>query len=89
MTIAAVNAAQAEALVTRAPSLGYMRARVLPDGSVAALADLMFTRAIVLGVTEHSWGRRFCFNDRALAERRFDELETEDDEPAGYVARRG
>lgn len=67
----------------------YMRVRILPDGSVAALDDLLYTRAIYLGVTRESWARRFCFEDRALASQRFVELESEDDEPHGYVARRG
>ena len=62
--------------------------RVLPDGSVAALCDLLFTRAICLGVTREKWSMRFCFEDRTLADKRFAELQSEDDEPAGYVARR-
>jgi hypothetical protein len=67
---------------------GYRAARVLPDGSIAALLDLAFTRAICLGVTRWGWENRFCFEDRALADRRFAALESEDDEPAGYTERR-
>lgn len=68
---------------------GYRAARVLPDGSVAALRDLLYTRAIMLGCNRDSYELRFCFEDRALADKRFAELHSEDDEPEGYVARRG
>lgn len=84
-----VNLASAQALVAQAPELGYLRARILPDGSVAALQDLMFTRAICLGLHEYGWVRRFCFADPELADRRIEELHSEDDEPQGYIARRG
>lgn len=62
--------------------------RVLADGTVACKLDLIFTRAIILGVTEWSYARRFCFDDRELADQRFDELATKDDEPSGYIALR-
>jgi hypothetical protein len=67
---------------------GYLKVRVLPDGSIAALGDLLFTRAIYLGCDRDGWARRFCFEDRKLAVTRFNELQTEDDEPVGYTARR-
>lgn len=66
----------------------YLDVRVLPDGSVASLVDLLYTRAIHLGCTLTGWGARFCFADRDLATKRFNELKSEDDEPAGYTARR-
>lgn len=66
----------------------YLAVRVLPDGSVAALMELMYTRSILLGVSLWSWERRFCFADRSLANRRFYALQSEDDEPEGWVARR-
>lgn len=66
----------------------YQRVRVLPDGSIACLGRLMYTTAIFLGVDRYGWSRRFCFKDHGLAARRFEELEGEDSEPAGYIARR-
>lgn len=69
-------------------SSGYLRARVLPDGSVAGVLDLLTTRAVVLGCNEDGWSNRFCFADRALADQRFDELQSEDDVPEGFIARR-
>jgi len=62
--------------------------RVLPDGSFAALYDLLYTRAILLGCDRYGYARRFCFEDRALASRRFEELHSEDDEPQGYTDKR-
>jgi hypothetical protein len=67
----------------------YLGAKVLADGSVAVLHDLIFTRSIMLGVTRDSWRSRFCFEDRQLATQRFADLQGEDDVPAGYTAVRG
>lgn len=67
----------------------YTEVRVLPDGSIAAIGDLLFTRAIHLGCHWDGWTRRFCFEDRALATQRFHELTSEDDTPEGFTARRG
>lgn len=86
---AEVNAANAWELAAMLPLQGYMAARVLPDGSVAALLQLVYTRAICLGCIREGWATRFCFEDQKLADRRFAALASEDDEPAGYVARRG
>ena len=68
---------------------GYIDVKVLPDGSIAALGDLLFTRAVHLGCHDFGWTSRFCFEDRALADKRYAELQSEDDEPAGFTARRG
>ena len=62
--------------------------RVLPDGSIATLIRLITTVAICLGVTREGWSRRFCYSDPILAIKVFYSLETEDDEPEGWVARR-
>lgn len=67
---------------------GYKAARVLPDGSVAAILDLMFTRAIVLDCTATGYGNRFCFENKALADQRFLELRSDEDVPEGFIARR-
>lgn len=78
-----------EDLAQRLTAMGYRRARVLPDGTVAAVLELLFTRSICLGCHEYGYTTRFCFEDRSLADRRFDELQSEDDVPAGHIARRG
>jgi hypothetical protein len=66
----------------------YLAVRLLPDGSIACLGDLLYTRAIILGADRYTWSHRFCFADRLLANKRFLELQSEDDVPAGYTARR-
>ena len=66
----------------------YRDVRVLPDGTVAALVDLITTRSIMLDCDEFSFKRRFCFSSRALADQRFAELQSAQDIPQGYVARR-
>jgi hypothetical protein len=67
---------------------GFREVRVLSDGSIAALGDLLYTRAIHLGCDLWGWSRRFCFSDRARADSEFAKLQTEDDTPEGWVARR-
>jgi hypothetical protein len=66
----------------------YSAIRMLPDGSIATLLKLITTWAICLGINEFGYERRFCFKNKALALQRFAELQSEDDEPAGYVAKR-
>ena len=66
----------------------YDAVRVLPDGSIAALGRLMFTHAVHLGCDPCGWARRFCFEDPAKAREQFEQLQTEDDELVGWVARR-
>lgn len=57
---------------------GYLRYRVLKDGSLAILCRLAFTKAIMVGVEEvNPYKRRFCFEDFELAENQFDILEDE------------
>lgn len=68
----------------------YIEVKYLPDGSIAVLTDLVFTRAICLGVTEScSYTTRFCYRDRDKASLLFETLQSEDDELEGYTARRG
>ncbi len=67
----------------------YLDVRVLPDGSVAALHELIYTRAILLSCTRYGFGHRWCYADREEASRVFARLESEDDELTGWIARRG
>ena len=87
MNMALTGDSEAEAIAA-AVQHDYLSTRVLQDGSVACLGDLIFTRAIILGVSRCGYSRRFCFEDRVLASKRFAELSSEDDVPDGYVARR-
>ena len=74
--------------VERLGAGSYKKVRVLPDGSVAATVDLMFTRAIILDCDLSGYGNRFCFDNKALADQRFSELQGADDVPAGFIAQR-
>lgn len=66
----------------------YLAVRILSDGSVAALGDLIFTRAIMLDCDECGYAHRYCFEDRVLAVVRFYELKSAEDVPAGHKAMR-
>jgi hypothetical protein len=66
----------------------YREVKLLPDGCIVGIGDLMFTRAIYMNLNRYGWGRRFCFEDRALADEEFAKLHSEDTEPVGWVARR-
>lgn len=83
-----VEAIAAQALADELRSQ-YLAVRVLSDLSVAVLVDLIYTRAIGLGCNYMGIERRFCFADKKLADKRFAELQSEDDVPSGHIARRG
>lgn len=68
---------------------GYKNLRVLADGCIVGTLELMFTRAIFINLNRWSYEKRFCFEDRELALTELAKLQSEDDEPTGYVARRG
>lgn len=79
-----------EALRSRIQQLGnYTVVDFLRDGTIIGLGELMFTRAIYIDLDLNGWGKRFCFEDRALAVEEYMKLKTGDDEPTGWVARRG
>jgi hypothetical protein len=67
----------------------YFAVRELPDGTVAALMRLMFTTAICTGLDYHGYAYRWCFEDHVLALNELNRLQAMDDEPVGFVARRG
>lgn len=66
----------------------YREVRTLEDGTIVGIGDLMFTRAIYMDMSPSGFGRRFCFEDKALADKQFKQLNNEDQEPVGWIARR-
>jgi hypothetical protein len=66
----------------------YQNIRVLDDGTIIATGELLFTRAIYIGLDRWGFEKRFCFEDRNLAIKEFLKLQTGDDEPTGWIARR-
>lgn len=73
--------------IVRASS-AYLDVKTLSDGSIAALGDLMFTRAIFLGCDAFGWSRRYCFEDRERANHEYELLTSQEDVPTGWIARR-
>lgn len=67
----------------------YPLVKRLDDGSFAAVCPLLYTVSILLGCNRTGYGRRFCFEGWEKALEQFGKLKTEDDEPAGFIARRG
>lgn len=79
-----------EALRSRIQRLGnYLVVDFLRDGTIIGLGELMFTRAIYIDLDLNGWGKRFCFDNRDLAVQEYMKLQTGDDEPTGWIARRG
>jgi hypothetical protein len=79
-----------ETLRQRIKQLGnYLVVDFLRDGTIIGMGDLMFTRAIYMDMDLNGWGKRFCFEDKDRAVEEYTKLKTGDDEPTGYVARRG
>jgi hypothetical protein len=80
-----------EKLIERIKTLGggaYREVRALADGTIVGIGELMFTRAIYMDMHAWGWGRRFCFEDKALADKEYARLSDGDQEPSGWIARR-
>lgn len=78
-----------EELVTEVQRLGeYIDTKMLEDGTVVAIGNLLFTRAIYMDCDLYGWGRRFCFEDKARADREYAKLTSGEVEPTGWIARR-
>jgi hypothetical protein len=67
----------------------FIEARRLTDGTYVGVLNLMFTKGLCIGITPlTSYERRYCYESLgdALAEYRL--LQTGDDVPSGWIARR-
>jgi hypothetical protein len=67
----------------------YEHLRELPDGTIAGIGRLMFTTALYIDLNEWGWERRFCFTERGKALEELAKLNSCEDLPEGWVARRG
>lgn len=67
---------------------GYQNLRTLEDGTVVGSGDLMFTHALYIDLNEYGWSKRFCFEDKNLAISELNKLQSGDQEPSGFIARR-
>lgn len=71
------------------PENGFLCWRRLDDGTYVAIGRLMFTTALFIGVGAITpYRRRYCFTTLGNALGEYYELQTGDDEPEGWVARR-
>lgn len=81
------NAATEEALAD--PDNNFIRWRQLDDGTYVALGRLAFTVGLFIGVQPGTpYKRRYCFDNAALAFEAYYDLQTGDDVPTGWIARR-
>lgn len=66
----------------------YREVHTLEDGTIVGIGELMYTRAIYMDMNPYGWGKRFCFQDKALADSEYQKLQSGDEEPVGWIARR-
>jgi len=67
---------------------GYENLRMLDDGTIVGTSKLLYTTAVYIDLNRHGWEKRFCFQDKELAIAEVNKLQSGDDEPVGYIARR-
>ena len=67
----------------------YQNVRVLEDGTIVGTSKLLFTTALYIGLNEWGWERRYCYQDLDALYESLKALRTVDDEPHGYIAKRG
>lgn len=78
----------AEAMLDE-PENRYLCWRQLEDGTYVAVMRLMFTVALCIGVGAYTaYRRRYCYEDLGTALAEYQTLQTGDDEPWGWIARR-
>lgn len=66
----------------------YIGAKRLPDGSYAAVVKLVSTEAICLGVTYGGIEKRYCYDQLANLLIAFHQLQSQHDEPTGWLSSR-
>jgi hypothetical protein len=75
--------------VLKDPDNHFMDWRRLDDGTYIALARLAFTVGLFVGVGPITpYKRRYCFDNLNDAATAFIDMETGDDVPTGWIARR-
>jgi hypothetical protein len=76
-------------LIDEIRALGnYLEVRELEDGTIVGIGLLMFTTAIYMDMDRLGWGRRFCFKEHETAVSQFQQIQSGDDEPVGWIAQR-
>jgi len=68
--------------------MGYTQPRQLRDGTWVALLQLMFTTGICVGLDRAGYARRYCFDDIEKCLTEYQKLQSINDEPKGWIAKR-
>lgn len=55
-------------IIQRAEELGYRPAKILANGEVAGIIQMLFTWGLFVGIDEHGYRTRFCYPTRKEAE---------------------
>lgn len=50
-----------EDILKLCPAFGYHNARALPDGTIIAVCPMLFTTALIVGISEIGYERRYCY----------------------------
>lgn len=66
----------------------YTDPRQLQDGTWCCLARMMFTTALVVGVTESGYSHRYCYDSVHVALAELLKLTAATYEPTGYIVRK-
>lgn len=66
----------------------YQDVRQLDDGTIVGIGRLLYTTAIYMDLSLWGWGQRFCYDKAELAVAEYRKLQTGNDEPEGWIARR-
>lgn len=67
MTKAERNLTDRARLVECLNAEGYRRCIVLPTGELAGIQNMLYTVGLIVGLTEHGWRTRFCYEHEADA----------------------
>jgi hypothetical protein len=67
----------------------YQDLRLLDDGTIVGTGKLMYTTALYVGITDTGYERRYCYKDISALKNSLQSIKTIDDEPNGWIAKRG
>ena len=68
---------------------GYFGIREIPGQGICALQHLMFTKAVVCGLTEVSYRYRYCYHTLGEAIDAINSWDGEGDPPGNWIKRKG
>jgi hypothetical protein len=69
-------------------SLGYSHYKQLSDGRIAALQRLLYTTAIIVGITSECYETRYCYEYFEEAEEAINRWSGEGDPPLNWVVQK-